>query len=157
MTKIRGLATTWAQNITKEQSPQTSTVLYTSHKKLDLWYCFFALVIIHLCPVEYVSGRVEPGLLEATIEDGVDEEEGQDEEQPEAEDHRQHQDEHVLRLVGVVQVAQRLLDLDAHGDVGEDQDDEGGEEEDKVEQLLRVFAFLRIMGSNNCASLCVLF
>ena len=117
----------------------------------------FFLVIIHLCPVEYVSGRVEPGLLEATVQDGVDEEEGQDEEQPEAEDHHQHQDEHVLRLVGVVQVAQRLLDLDAHGDVGEDQDDEGGEEEDKVEQLLRVLAFLRIMGSNNCARLCVLF
>ena len=111
----------------------------------------------HLCPVEYISCRVEPGLLEATVQDSVDEEEGQDEEQPEAEDHHQHQDEHVLRLVGVVQVAQRLLDLDAHGDVGEDQDDEGGEEEDKVEQLLRVFAFLRIMGSNNCACLCVLF
>ena len=115
------------------------------------------LVFNHLCPVEYIRGRVEPGLLEATVQDGVDEEEGQDEEQPEAEDHRQHQDEHVLRLVCVVQVAQRLLDLDAHGDVGEDQDDEGREEEDKVEQLLRVFAFLRIMSSNNCASLCVLF
>ena len=114
-------------------------------------------MIIHLCPVEYVSGRVESGLLEATVQDGVDEEEGQDEEQPEAEDHRQHQDEHVLRLVCVVQVAQRFLDLDAHGDVGEDQDDEGREEEDKVEQLLRVFAFLRVMGSNNCTSLCVLF
>ena len=115
------------------------------------------LMFNHLCPVEYVSGRVESGLLEATIQNSVDEEEGQDKEQPEAEDHRQHQDEHVLRLVGVVQVAQGLLDLDAHGDVGEDQDDEGGEEEDKVEQLLRVFAFLRIMGSNNCARLCVLF
>ena len=155
MTKINGLATTWAQNITKEQSLQTSTVL-TQATKSGICDIVF-LVIIHLCPVEYVSRRVESGLLEATVQDGVDEEEGQDEEQPEAEDHRQHQDEHVLRLVCVVQVAQRPLDLDAHGDVGEDQDDEGGEEEDKVEQLLRVFAFLRIMGSNNCARLCVLF
>ena len=81
MTKINGLATTWPQNLTKEQSLQTSTVLTQATKSGTCDIVF--LVIIHLCPVEYVSGRVEPGLLEATVQDGVDEEEGQDEEQPE--------------------------------------------------------------------------
>ena len=110
----------------------------------------------YLGPVKDIGGCVEAGLLVAAVQQGVDQDEGQDEKKPEDKSDAEHSDERILRLLRVVQVTEHHLDLDAHGGIGDDQDGEGKEEEDKVEWLLGVFSFDRVVCANNCACLRVL-
>ena len=84
----------------------------------------------YLGPVKDIGCCVETRLLEAAVQQGVDQDEGQEEKEPEDEGDAEHSDERVLRLLRVVQVAEHHLDLDAHGGVGHNQDGEGKEEED---------------------------
>ena len=97
---------------------------------------------------------MEARFLEAAVDHGVHHQEGEDEEEPEDKRDAEHQDEHVLGLPRIVQAAEHHLHLDAHGGVGDDQEDGGGKEEDKVEELLGVISFLSMC--NNCACLGVL-
>ena len=110
----------------------------------------------YLGPVKDIGRCVKAGLLEAAVQQGIDQDEGQDEKKPEDKSDTEHSDERILRLLRVVQVAEHHLDLDAHGGIGDDQDGEGKEEEDKVEGLLWVFSFNRVGCANNCARLRVL-
>ena len=97
---------------------------------------------------------MEGRFLEAAVDHGVHHQEGEDEEEPEDKSDAEHQDEHVLGLPRIVQAAEHHLHLDAHGGVGDDQEDGGRKEEDKVEELLGVISFLSMC--NNCACLGVL-
>ena len=111
---------------------------------------------MYLGPVEDVSCCVEARLLKAAVQHGVDQDEWQDKKEPEDKSDAQHPNKCVLLPLRVVQVAEHHLDPDAHGGVGDDQDGEWKEEEDKVEGLLGVFSFCRVVRANNCAGLRVL-
>ena len=110
----------------------------------------------YLGPVKDIGSCVEAGLLVAAVQQGVDQDEGQDEEEPEDKSDAEHSDERILCLLRVVQVAKHHLDLNAHGGVGDYQDGKGKEEEDKVEGLLGIVSFDRVVCANNCARLRVL-
>ena len=99
---------------------------------------------------------MEAGLLEAAVQQGVDQDEGQYKKEPEDKSDAEHSNESVLCLLGVIQVSEHHLDLDAHGSVGDYQDGKGKEEEDKVEGLLGIISFDRVVCANNCARLRVL-
>ena len=95
----------------------------------------------YLGPVQDIGGCMESSLLKAAVQQSVNEDEGRSVEKPEEKSDAKHPDEHVLRLLRVVQVAEHQLDLDAHGEVGDNQDDKSREEENMEEELLGVFSF----------------